>query len=73
MKRELQHFFHPLHLWCLLGGHCISCFKLYEEWLWQPFLRHLFTGRPRKRRGELTIPLAPGFEYEVRYERRESE
>ena len=43
MKRQLQHFFHPLHLWCLCGGHGIWCFRLYERWVWQPLLRRLLT------------------------------
>jgi hypothetical protein len=73
MRRELQHFFHPLHLWCLFGGQCVWCFKLYEKWLWQPLLRHLLTGRPRNRKRGLAIPLVPHLEYEVRHNRRRSE
>jgi hypothetical protein len=43
MKRELQHLFNPLHLWCLCGGRCRWLFRLYENWLWQPHLRYLLT------------------------------
>ncbi|PNV85787.1 MAG: hypothetical protein C0610_09995 [Desulfobacteraceae bacterium] len=43
MKSRLQHFLHPLNLWCRIGGHARWCFKLYEKWLWQPLLRELLS------------------------------
>ena len=43
MKARLQHFLHPLNLWCRVGGHASWCFKLYENWLWQPLLRELLS------------------------------
>ena len=43
MKARLQHFLHPLNLWCRAGGHASWCFKLYENWLWQPVLRELLS------------------------------
>jgi len=47
MKRRMQHFFHPLHLWCLCGGHGTRYFRLYERWIWQPFMRRLLTEKLR--------------------------
>ena len=44
MKTYLQHLFHPLNLWCLVGGRGMWCFKLYERWFWQPLLRPLLAG-----------------------------
>jgi hypothetical protein len=49
MKRRMQHFFHPLHLWCLCGGKWIWCFRFYEKWLWQPYLRGLLIENRKKR------------------------
>ena len=47
MKRRLQHFFHPLHLWCLCGGHGIRYFRLYETWIWQPLVRRVLREKSR--------------------------
>jgi hypothetical protein len=55
MKTRLQHFFHPLNLWCRVGGKFTFAFRLYETYCWQPVLRrwlgngngreiHLFSG-----------------------------
>lgn len=43
MKAMLQHFLHPLNLWCRVGGNARWCFKFYEKWLWQPLLRELLS------------------------------
>ena len=43
MKARLQHFLHPLNLWCRVGGNASWCFKLYEKWVWQPLLRRLLS------------------------------
>ncbi|UCF02996.1 MAG: hypothetical protein JSV14_04925 [Deltaproteobacteria bacterium] len=39
MKTRLQHFFHPLNLWCRVGGKFTFAFRLYETYCWQPVLR----------------------------------
>jgi hypothetical protein len=42
MKTQMQHFFHPLNLWCRVGGKFTFVFRLYETCFWQPFLRRWF-------------------------------
>jgi hypothetical protein len=42
MKTQMQHFFHPLNLWCRVGGKFTPVFWLYEKYVWQPFLRRWF-------------------------------
>ncbi|MGD8255178.1 MAG: hypothetical protein PVF10_14185 [Syntrophobacterales bacterium] len=39
MKTRLQHFFHPLNLWCRVGGKFTFAFRLYEMYCWRPVLR----------------------------------
>ena len=39
MKTWLQHFLHPLNLWCRVGGKFTFFFRVYETYCWQPFLR----------------------------------
>jgi hypothetical protein len=57
MKTGLQHFFHPLHLWCLCGGQGIRYFRLYERWVWQPFMRCLLKEKSKDPgRGIATMP-----------------
>jgi hypothetical protein len=73
MKTQLQHFFNPLHLWCLFGGQCIRCFRLYEKWLWRPLLRPLLTARVKERKRGFAIPLVPSLGYEARRDRRRPE
>lgn len=70
MKKRLQHFLHPLHLWCLCGGQCVQCFRLYENWLWRPLLRRLLAVRPREKKRGLAIPLVLSLEYVLRRSRR---
>jgi len=53
----MQHFLHPLHLWCLCGGKGIWCFRLYEKWLWQPYLRGLLIETEKTWRGKLSVSL----------------
>ncbi|HVO85220.1 MAG TPA: hypothetical protein VMU60_12420 [Syntrophobacteria bacterium] len=57
MKRRMQHFFHPLHLWCTCGGKWIRCFRLYERWLWQPYLRGLLIENRKTGREESSVSL----------------
>ena len=57
MKRRMQHFFHPLHLWSLCGGKCIWCFRFYEKWLWQPFLRGILIENRKTGREESPVSL----------------
>ena len=45
MRIWLQHYFHPMNLWSQLGGRYRLFFKLYERYLWQPFLRHWLNGK----------------------------
>lgn len=59
MKRRMQHFFHPLHLWCLCDGKWICCFRFYEKWLWQPYLRDLLIENRKTGREELPVSLVP--------------
>ena len=39
MRTRLQHFLHPLNLWCRVGGKFTFAFRLYETYCWQPVLR----------------------------------
>ena len=41
MRTWLQHFFHPLNLWCRCGGNFTALFRLYEACCWRPLLRKL--------------------------------
>lgn len=41
MKKLIQHYLHPLHLWALFGGRFKRVFRLYELILWQCVIRPL--------------------------------
>ena len=43
MKKLIQHYFHPLHLWSFFGGRFKRAFRLYELYLWQWLIRPLIT------------------------------
>jgi hypothetical protein len=46
-RAEVQHFFHPLNLWCRCGGRLTCLFRLYEVYVWETLMRRLFI-RKRK-------------------------
>jgi len=45
MRVWLQHNLNPLNLWCRLGGRFKWCFRLYEDYFWQPHLRGWLNGK----------------------------
>ena len=45
MKTKLQHFLHPLNLWCRFKGSFRAVFKIYEDYCWQPFVRRWLNHR----------------------------
>jgi len=49
MKKRLQHWLNPLHLWCLCGGQGRWCIRMYEKWFWRPVSRSLITGKQKVR------------------------
>jgi hypothetical protein len=51
MKVKRQHILHPVNLWCRFGGHARWCFKLYERWLWQPFIDACFPTLNTRQKG----------------------
>jgi len=53
MRIWLQHYFHPVSLWSRMGGRYKPLFKLYESYLWQPFLRSWLNGKDVTRRQPL--------------------
>jgi len=73
MRSQLQHYFHPLHLWCLCGGQCSWCFRLYEKWLWQPLLRNLLTEKSKREKTGLERLTVPTVGEEVRRTKRRPE
>ena len=47
MKVWLWDFLYPVNLWCRVVRHCSWVLRLYEEWLWQPFLEKWLSNSPK--------------------------
>jgi hypothetical protein len=57
----------------LCGGKWIWCFRFYEKWLWQPYLRGLLIENRKTGREELPVSLMASPEEEGRITERGSQ